>query len=643
MYLSDKPTAIANVKISNKFWGGYQKLIRESVLPYQWEALNDRIADADRSGCIHNFLIAAGRKQGAHYGWYFQDSDLYKWIEAIAYVLEAGDDDTLREEADWVIRLMEEAQRPDGYLDTFYQVAHPGEEWTCLREYHELYCAGHLIEAAVAYSNATGDDRLLGVATRFADLIMERFGDGDTQCKGYPGHEELELALVKLSEKTGKQEYADLAAHFVYQRGTEPNYFKEELKRDPTTRYPWGNGPLAGMRYFQADKPVTQQERAYGHAVRACYFYSGIADVARINRDDTLRSVARRMFDNVSGKQMYVTGAIGSSGYGEAFTYDYDLPNDSVYGETCASIALAFFARRMLQMEGDSRYADVMERAIYNTALAGMSLSGTNFFYVNPLEIDPETLPYDYYKKHVLPQRPKWYGCACCPPNIARLVSSISQYAYLENSDAAKINLFIGGSAVLPVSGFRFDVETDYPWNGNVTVRIRESRGGKLFLRMPDWCPEASVEVNGKVLKPETEKGYFVLNGLREGDVIRYLMQMPVRRVRAFEKVKENAGCVAVQRGPVVYCAEEIDNGKELYNLYLPQDACFDVEWREDLLGGVNVIRTGAIRVSSGEDTLYSYDKIPEKREQKLTLIPYFRWNNRGIGEMRVYLKENVL
>lgn len=213
MYLSDKPTAIANVKISDKFWGGYQKLIRESVLPYQWEALNDRIADADRSGCIHNFLIAAGRKQGAHYGWYFQDSDLYKWIEAVAYVLEAGDDDTLREEADWVIRLMEEAQRPDGYLDTFYQVAHPGEEWTCLREYHELYCAGHLIEAAVAYSNATGDDRLLGVATRFADLIMERFGDGDTQCKGYPGHEELELALVKLSEKTGKQEYEIGRAH----------------------------------------------------------------------------------------------------------------------------------------------------------------------------------------------------------------------------------------------------------------------------------------------------------------------------------------------------------------------------------------------------------------------------------------------
>ncbi len=636
-----RPPRVADVRIADDFWGEYQRLIKESVIPYQWEALNDRIPDADRSGCIHNFMVAAGRKEGEHYGWYFQDSDLYKWLEAVAYSLVLSPDEELEKTADWVIDLMADAQREDGYLDTFYQIAHPGEEWTCLREYHELYCAGHLIEAAVAYADATGKTKFLDIACRLADLIDSIFGDGEDQCKGYPGHEEIELALIRLTEKTGEARYAKLAKHFIDQRGASPSYFQGELDRDPTTRYPWGDGPLAGMRYFQADKPVRQQEAAYGHAVRACYLYSGVADVARVCGDESLFEHAKRMFANIAGRRMYVTGAIGSSGYGEAFTSDYDLPNDSVYGETCASIALAFFTRRMLQMEQKSVYADVMERAIYNTALAGMSLSGKNFFYVNPLEVEPESLAFDYYKKHVLPERPKWYGCACCPPNIARLTASIGQYAYLQNEDGAYVNLFIGGEADLPDAGFKLNVTTNYPWEGEIAIDVTESAGKKLYIRVPDWSKTYEVKVNGVVCDMDTCEGYVCIEPAK-GDVILLSLDMSVRRVYANARVREDAGLVAIQCGPIVYCVEEIDNGKCLHNLVLPRGAAFEQTFEKELLGGVVVLKAQGKTLAANEDApLHAYD-APSYEDKLITLVPYFRWNNRGKGEMRVYLRDGM-
>ena len=637
------PPRVADVAIDDDFWGRYDRLVREKVLPYQWEALNDRVEGADKSGCMHNFLVAAGRETGEHYGWYFQDSDLYKWLEAVAYTLAAHPNAELEKTADEVIDVLGEVQREDGYLDTYYQLAHPGQEWTCLREYHELYCAGHLIEAAVAYADATGKEKFLSIACRLADLIDRKFGPGEEQCKGYPGHEELELALIKLSEKTDCKRYADLAVHFINQRGQEPNYFKEELRRDPTTRYPWGDGPLAGMRYFQADRPVREQNDAYGHAVRACYLYSGIADAARVSGDETLLKTAYRMFDSISRRRMYVTGAIGSSGYGEAFTCDYDLPNDSVYGETCASIALAFFARRLLQIECRGEVADVMERAIYNTALAGMNLAGTNFFYVNPLEIEPESLKYDYYKKHVLPERPKWYGCACCPPNIARLVASIAQYAWLENENAAYLSLFLGGTARLEKAGFTLEVKTQYPWEGRVSIRVVESRGAALCLRRPGWCEKAEIFVNGEKKNAAPENGYYRLEGLCAGDEIVYEMAMTPHRVRANTRVREDAGCIAVQRGPIVYCLEEKDNGKELFNLLLPRKSEIRAEWRAELLGGVVTLSADGLRVTddAADAPLYLTDE-PGTTEQRLLFVPYFRWNNRGAGEMRVFVREST-
>lgn len=636
-----RPPRVADVRIDDAFWGRYETLVRERVIPYQWEALNDRIADAEKSGCIQNFRAAAGQIEAPHYGWYFQDSDLYKWLEAVAYVLAVQPDAALEEKADWAISLIAAAQRPDGYVNTYYQLAHPGKEWTCLREYHELYCAGHLMEAAVAYADATGKRTLLDVACRFADLIDRRFGPAPQQCKGYPGHEEIELALIKLGEKTDCPRYARLAQHFIHQRGTQPNYFDAELKRDPTTRYPWGDGPLAGMRYFQADRPVHMQQDAYGHAVRACYLYSGIADVARVCADASLAQTAQRMFDSITKRRMYVTGAIGSSSYGEAFTCDYDLPNDTVYGETCASIALAFFARRMLQLQCRGEYADVMERAIYNTALAGMSLSGTEFFYVNPLQVDPESLPYDYHKKHVLPQRAKWHGCACCPPNIARLTASIAQYAYLQDAEGAYVNLFLGGRAALPDAGFVLNVATDYPWQGSVRIAVEKSAGATLYLRLPGWCEQYALRVNAQMVQAQAVDGYIALCGLSAGDVVQYDMQMQPRRIFVHARVAQDAGCVAVARGPLVYCMEQIDNGGDLHNLILPRDAALEAEFCSQLLGGVTVLRAQGYRIcDAGEDApLYSIQP-PDRQPQEIMFVPYFCWNNRGIGQMRVFVRD---
>lgn len=635
------PPRVQDVQVQDVFWGQYQKLVRESVIPYQWKALNDQIPGAAKSGCISNFEVAAGRKEGSFYGCCFQDSDLAKWLEAVAYSLAAHPDAELERLADSAIDLVAEAQREDGYLNTFYQLEHPGQEWTCLREYHEMYCAGHMMEAAVAYYEATGKRKLLDVMCRMADHIDRKFGPEAGKLKGYPGHEEIELALVKLARATGEERYAKLAKFFIDQRGAKPNYFEQEMEKDPAQRYHWADGPLSGMRYFQAEQPVRDQQEAHGHAVRACYLYSGMADVARETQDAGLMDAARRLFFNIAQKQMYVTGAIGSSEYGEAFTCDYDLPNDTIYGETCASIALAFFARRMLQAEPKGVYADVMERAIYNTSLAGMSLSGTNFFYVNPLEIDPETLPYDYNKRHVVPERPAWYGCACCPPNLARLIASIAQYAYLESQDTAYVNLFVGGKAHLDVAGgVELTVTTQFPWQGRVELEVAGAGAFTLALRRPGWSASIELTHNGKPAQAQEREGYLYL-AVRPGDTLVYTLDMTAKRVWANPHVRADAGKVAIQRGPLVYCLEQIDNGKELYNLILPRDSQLISAHQEQILGGVTVVSAQGVRQSvCQEDALYTYAPNLSESETTLTFVPYYAWNNRGKGEMLVWVRD---
>ena len=381
------PADLSAVKITGGFWSRLQELVRTQVIPYQWEALNDRIEGAAPSHCMENFKVAAGQREGSFGGCVFQDSDFAKWIEAVGYSLTIHPDPELEKTADEAIDLVCSAQQPDGYLNTYYIINGLEDRFTNLAHNHELYCLGHLMEGAIAYYQATGKDKLLNAVRRYADLVDSLFGAEEGKLQGYPGHEIIEMALVKLADVTGEERYLRLAKYFIDQRGQEPNYFREEIEKSGKP-WGWAKSPF-GLQYYQAGKPVREQTAAEGHAVRAVYLYSGMADVARKTGDESLWNACRTLWDSIVRRRMYVTGSIGSAHYGESFTFDYDLPNDSVYGETCAAIGLVFFARRMLETEAKGEYADVMEQALYNGVISGMSLDGRSFFYVNPLEVLP--------------------------------------------------------------------------------------------------------------------------------------------------------------------------------------------------------------------------------------------------------------
>jgi len=483
--------SLKDIKLNNGLLGIKNRQVSDTVIPYQWKLLNDKIPNVEPSHAIENFRIATGENDGEFKGMVFQDSDVAKWLEAVAYSLSTDPDESLEKQADSVIELIEKAQKPDGYLDTYFIVAKPNKEWTNLAECHELYCAGHMLEAAVAYFQATGKKKFLNVMIRFVDHIENKFGSEEGKLKGYPGHQVIELALIKLYRITGEKKYLKLAKYFVDERGQEPNYFKQE----------WENGDKTVHRhifekmdldYLQVHKPVREQETAVGHVVRALYMYSGMVDVAVETGDTDLIEVCQRLWKNVTRKQMYITGGVGSSAHGEAFTFDYDLPNDTAYAETCAAIALVFFAWRMLQLKPKAEYADVMERALYNGVLSGMSEDGKSFFYVNPLEVVPEVCEKRNDHKHVKPVRQKWFGCACCPPNLARLLTSIGQYIYLYNDSKIYVNLYTGSTAEFNISGESIIItqETNYPWGGSVRFNIKCSQPHyfTLGLRIPGWC-----------------------------------------------------------------------------------------------------------------------------------------------------------
>ena len=431
-----QPLSLRSVQVSDAFWKQEMELVRKEVIPYQWEALNDRVEGAAPSYAMRNFRVAAKKNQerkelGAafqgfetlseeldsledrFYGCVFQDSDFSKWIEAVGYSLNQHPDPELERIADGAIDLVCAAQQEDGYLDTYYIINGKNKIFTNLRDHHELYCMGHLIEGAVAYYEATGKDKLLKAAARFADYAAARFGTEEGKKKGYPGHEIAEMALVRLYDVTGEQRYLELSKYFIEERGKRPYYFDKEHPEEVKK----GHEEDLRYAYNQAHLPVRQQEEAVGHSVRAVYLYSGMADIARITGDETLYASCKKLWDSIAKEKMYITGGIGATRIGESFSYPYDLPNDTAYAETCASIGLVFFARRMLEIHPDGRYANVMERALYNGILSGMALDGKSFFYVNPLEVVPEACHKDERKFHVKPVRQKWFGCACCPPN----------------------------------------------------------------------------------------------------------------------------------------------------------------------------------------------------------------------------------
>jgi DUF1680 family protein len=638
------------IELRDPFWSKYEKLIREVALPYQWDALNDNAGSEEPSHAIKNFKIAAGLEKGEFYGFVFQDSDVAKWLEGVSYSLENSSDEILEELADQTIDIIEKAQQSDGYLDTYFTIKEPGKRWTNLYHCHELYCAGHMIEAGVAYYKATGKNKLLNIVSKLADHIDTVFGPEPEKLKGYPGHQEIELALVKLYKVTQDNKYLNLSKYFIKQRGKEPYYFDEEWEKRGKANYEKVGSPDApskGKEYNQTHLTVNEQEKAVGHAVRAVYMYTAMADLAAETGDKELLAACNRLWDNIENTQMYITGGIGSTSIGEAFTFDYNLPNDTVYAETCASIGLIFFANRMLRIEAKSKYADVMEKALYNNAIASMAMDGKHFFYVNPLEVWPEACEKDPVKSHVKPIRQSWFGCACCPPNLVRLIESLRSYIYTCSQNRIYVNLYIGNTVKFNMGQNEICLtqKTNYPWNGAINFKLATANPTEfgLALRLPDWCMSAKVKVNDKEIDINScmIDGYIVINRFwQNSDNVDLELDMPVQVLAANPQVRSDAGKVAIQRGPIVYCLEEEDNGGNLSAISLNKDSKLKAIYDEKFLDGMVVIEGTAKRVDESVwgTKLYKPFELKEK-EVEIRAIPYFGWGNRTKGEMQIWTR----
>lgn len=598
------PVPFDAVRIADEFWAPRQAVNAEATLAHNFEQC--RV-----TGRIANFERAARGETGGFEGLYFNDSDVYKAMEGAAYILAQRPDPELERELDALIATIAAAQHEDGYLNSYFTIAKPGQRWTNLKDMHELYCAGHLIEAAIAHHQATGKRTLLDVAIRFADHIDALFGpDGR---RDVPGHQEIELALFKLADVTGETRYGDLAAFFLEQRGR-------------------ADGRALYGEYCQDLLPVRDHAEAVGHAVRAMYLYSAVADAVARTSDEGFLAAMDRVWEDLTTRKMYVTGGIGPSPHNEGFTVAYDLPNDTSYAETCAGIGLVFWAHRLGLLHRDARYIDVMERALYNGVPSGVSLDGRKFFYVNPLGSRGD--------KH----RRDWYACACCPPNILRLFASIGSYVYAHDDDELFVNLFVNGSAKvrLPSGTVHLEQHTRYPWDGAVRIVVRPEKPGPfgLRLRIPGWSRDAALRVNGEPTPVRVERGYARIDrDWRPGDTVELTLPMPVERIESHPMVKPNLGRIALQRGPVVYCLEGVDNNGKVRNLAIPRDAEIVAEHRGDLLSGVTVLRGEAIASETEWDgRLY---RPATERRVEFTAVPYCVWENREPGEMVVWVPES--
>lgn len=623
--------------LEDSFWTPYQKLVTEVVLPYQEKILNDEIPEAEKSHALANFRIAAGMEEGEFYGMVFQDSDVAKWLEAAAYSLSVHPDPELEKRADEVISIIEKAQQPDGYLDTYFIIKEPEHRWKNLLEGHELYCMGHMMEAAVAYYEVTGKDAVLKVAERMTDQISSVFGPDKRY--GIPGHEEVEVGLMRLYQATGDIKYRELASYFVDARGTDPDFFTEEAKNrdfeifhmDPENR-----------DYNQTFAPVREQKSAKGHAVRAVYLYRAMADLAAASGDESLYEACKNLWKNILEKKLYVTGAIGASGELESFSVDYDLPPDRAYAETCAQVGMVFWAKSMLNIEPKGEYADIMELCLYNSTISGMQMDGKHFFYVNPLEVNPGLSGEVFGMRHVLPQRPGWYECACCPPNLARMILSLGKYCWSEGEDTVYSHLMIGQQAHLEHADIQ--VESRYPWEGKVSYRITPKDAAEfcLAIHIPGYIKngELTVKYNQEKQEAVLHDGYLYLKRRwAEGDVVELEFPMNIRRLYGTVRVRDTAGQTALMRGPIVYCFEGADNGEQLQALILPRDR--EITAKEEtegiLKGSISLHMTGLREKDSS--SLYS-ENPPETAETPLKAIPYYLWGNRGLNQMRVWIRE---
>lgn len=651
--------------ITSPFWTARRTQVADAIIPYQWGVINDEIDTAipddpagnqftdNRSHAVANLRIAAGDLDGDFHGMVFQDSDVYKWLEEAAYALAYTDDPQLRDLCDRTVDLIARAQASDGYLDTPYQIksgewAHR-DRFSLLQQSHELYVMGHYIEAAVAYHEVTGNGQALDVARRIADCLDATFGTEDGKIHAADGHPEIELALARLYEATHEKRYLELARYFIDVRGHDPDFFPGQLRANGDD-YIFRDIGFYNPTYFQDSEPVRDHATADGHAVRVGYLLTGMAQVARLTGDADLFAAVKHVWQNIVTRRMYVTGAIGSTHVGESFTSDYDLPNDTMYGETCASVSMCMLARQMLENDTDAGYADVLERELYNGALAGISLDGRQYFYVNALEVDPAAAD-NPDRHHVLAHRVDWFGCACCPSNIARLIASVDRYLYTVKDGGATVlaHQFIANDTTFD-SGLHVVQESDFPWSGHVELSVQLPAdstldGVRVLVRIPDWSRDAwSATLDGAAFAPAV-RGGFVAVDVARGEVHRltFDFDFSVHVLRANSRVSADAGKVALTAGPLVFCAEQADNPGDLWTYRLTLgDALSHAEVRYDdaLLGGVNTVTVPATRqVPDGEDApLYERVTAPAAEESRmLKLVPYYAWANREVGQMRVY------
>jgi len=562
----------------------------------------------------------------------FWDSDVGKWIEAASYALSHRRDATIEAQIDAIVDDLARAQAPDGYLNCWYLGREPDKRWTNLRDRHELYNAGHLIEGAIAYHQATGRRKLLDIMLRYVDHIAAVFGTGPGQKRGYCGHPEIELALVRLYRHTGDKRHLDLASYFVDERGRQPHYFDAEAiaRGDDPKRY-W----FKTYEYSQSHRPVRQQDKAVGHAVRAMYLYAAMADLAGEHGDAALRQACEALWTDLTARKMYVTGGLGPSASNEGFTEDYDLPNDTAYAETCASVALIFFAQRMLNLDCDGRYGDVLEAALYNGALAGLSRDGTHYFYENRLESDG---------RHT---RWEWHSCPCCTMNVSRLVASVGGYFYAVGDDSVAVHLYGGSSVKLALGGrsVRLSQTTDYPWSGRIriAVDVEAPTAFGLKLRIPGWAESWTLAVNREQVHATPDRGYVELRRTwRPGDTVELDLPMAATRLYAHPKVRADIDRTCLRRGPLIYCVEQPDNTNvPLKSLRLPRMTPLVAVERGDLFDGIVTVTADAELAESEDfgDALYR-PFPPRLAPAKLTAIPYYLWNNRGPGQMLVWLPE---
>ncbi|GGH27814.1 hypothetical protein GCM10007036_36600 [Alsobacter metallidurans] len=561
----------------------------------------------------------------------FWDSDVAKVIETAAYALYRKPNADLEAKIDAIIEMFAKLQQPDGYVNSWFIRMQPGLRWTNLRDCHELYCAGHLMEGAVAYFHATGKRTLLDVMCRYADLIDKEFGLRAGQKHGYCGHEEIELALIRLGRATGEQRYIDLARYFIDARGQQPHFFDIEAAARGADPAQFRHKTY---QYNQSHLPVREQTKVIGHAVRAMYLYSGMADVATEFGDDTLTDALKGLWEDLTTKQMYVTGGIGPAASNEGFTDYYDLPNESAYAETCAAVGLMMWASRMLGRGPDRRYADIMEQALYNGALSGLSIDGSRFFYDNPLESRGGH------------HRWTWHRCPCCPPNIARTVASIGSYMYGVSADGVAVHLYGDSTARLKLSSGEVTLtqSTAYPADGRVTLRIGLDAPATfaLALRAPGWCEAPTLTLNGEHTSTgDMSGGYIQLRReWRDGDVLELDLPMRVRALHAHPAVRADLGRVAIARGPLIYCVEETDNAGNLNGLVLSDDLSAARTEPLPELGGALVIELPARRErwSAGDGRLYS-TQPPAAENTTARLVPYHLWDNRDAGEMLVWIR----